>query len=311
MKIPPAFALLFLCLPARADPASTPPPVSVSASASPTEAPPARSGTPDRTAWLGVVSELLPPAVAAQLPPENGGGLLITHVVPGSPAAAAGLETNDVLVKFGPRAVGDPVQFAALVGSHAVGDAVALEYFRRGALRTATATLAESRQTPRADGEKEERSPSPIMAALHELLADFQKERGDRSGLGQAILRFQEKFRRALGNDPAQTGENSFLVMDADASFAACTPHGLYIATRDTGRLSLTALDPAGGKTFDGPFETPEEQAKAPENVRRRVLECIAAVKECLSSVAPPVLPPAPTPTPSPSPSPTPSPTPQ
>src|SRR5262245_10440635 len=71
------------------------------------------------------------------------GGALVQRVQPGSPAAKARLHRGDLIVAVDGRAVGDPSELAAVIGSHKPGETVVIGYVRHGAHRTARATLAQ------------------------------------------------------------------------------------------------------------------------------------------------------------------------
>jgi membrane-associated protease RseP (regulator of RpoE activity) len=50
--------------------------------------------------WFGVAVENLPPSIARQLKLKSNQGLMVTAVLPGSPAAKAGLQTDDILTEI-------------------------------------------------------------------------------------------------------------------------------------------------------------------------------------------------------------------
>jgi S1-C subfamily serine protease len=59
-----------------------------------------------RRAWLGVSVRDLDPTIAAQLGLDrNASGALVAGVIPGSPAAAAGIQTGDVIVAIAGQAI--------------------------------------------------------------------------------------------------------------------------------------------------------------------------------------------------------------
>lgn len=92
--------------------------------------------------WLGVSAEEISDELRAQLPIAEGTGLIVRTVVPESPAAKAGLQKNDVLVKFDDQLLTNPQQLRTLVGTKKDGDSVRLTFLRRGRETTADATLA-------------------------------------------------------------------------------------------------------------------------------------------------------------------------
>jgi membrane-associated protease RseP (regulator of RpoE activity) len=92
--------------------------------------------------WLGVVLNELSPAVASQLPVDPGTGLIVEHVTPDSPAAKAGLQKHDVLVRLGDQVLIAAKQFQTLVANRKPGDTVEIAFLRKGQRQTTTATIA-------------------------------------------------------------------------------------------------------------------------------------------------------------------------
>lgn len=76
---------------------------------------------------------------------QNGArGATVGQVNAGGPAAAAGLEPGDVIVKVDDRTVTDSDSLVTAIRSHNPGDSVTITYQRGGNTETATATLAAS-----------------------------------------------------------------------------------------------------------------------------------------------------------------------
>ena len=82
---------------------------------------------------LGLGVETLTPQLAERLGVESGGGVVVAQVVPGSPAARAGIRQGDVIADIGTRAVETANEFVDRVRDVAAGDAVALRLRRGGA----------------------------------------------------------------------------------------------------------------------------------------------------------------------------------
>lgn len=74
-------------------------------------------------------------------PPSQ--GLLVTRVVPGTPAAEAGIRPFDVLTKLEGRPLTEPVDFMRVMLDKRPGERVTLEVWSRGELRTVTLNLVD------------------------------------------------------------------------------------------------------------------------------------------------------------------------
>ncbi|WP_127127925.1 S1C family serine protease [Georgenia sp. SYP-B2076] len=96
-----------------------------------------------RRAWLGIggVTVALPPPLAERLGRRT--GLLASEVVPGSPAAYAGLYIGDIVIASGDVPVRTPQDLQRLMLGTAVGSRFPVTVFRRGALVDVVVTLAE------------------------------------------------------------------------------------------------------------------------------------------------------------------------
>ncbi len=122
MLLPLAAAMaLVMALPAGAQPANP-------GNMAP---PPAPAPSP---VWLGVAVGPVPEAVQAQLPEgiEKNQGLMIMQVMPGSPAAEAGLQRNDVLISYNGDKLFSPQDLVQRVRAAKPGDKATLELVRHG-----------------------------------------------------------------------------------------------------------------------------------------------------------------------------------
>jgi hypothetical protein len=102
--------------------------------------------------YLGVFAEPVGPALAAQLAAHlaEGAGVIVSEVLPDSPAALAGLQRFDVLVRFDGRQVADGEQLRSLIAQAVPDRDVALTIIRVAQPRTVNVTLR--RRTVPADG---------------------------------------------------------------------------------------------------------------------------------------------------------------
>ena len=116
----------------------------------------AGAATASARAWLGVVTQDLSGELRDGLDLHSDAGVLVSRVVPGSPADRAGLHPGDVIVRYNSRAVESPESLQRLVGDSHSGQDVALDVVRHGRQETLSATLA-----PRPEEQGVEGAPSP------------------------------------------------------------------------------------------------------------------------------------------------------
>src|SRR6202011_5193581 len=103
-------------------------------------APPAPPNPPDRhdkmprvpVTFLGVETSDVPHVVSEQLGLPKGFGLVVDYVVPDGPAAAAGVQQNDILKMFNDQILMEPGQLSKLVRSFPEGMTVTLTVLRKG-----------------------------------------------------------------------------------------------------------------------------------------------------------------------------------
>jgi S1-C subfamily serine protease len=133
-------------------------------------------------AYLGVSTAQLSPQDARDLNLPTAKGALVQQVVPGGPAAKAGLHAGntqtssglviggDLIVKVGNTQIAKPDDLAAAVSSHKPGDKVQIQYYRGTKLKTATVTLGNrpastggsSQQQGQGQGQQQPNFPFPV-----------------------------------------------------------------------------------------------------------------------------------------------------
>lgn len=110
--------------------------------------------------YLGVVPQEITRELAEAKDLESTRGIIIANVEDGTPAAKAGLEAGDVVVKFGGIDITDVPQFRRVVAGFGPDEAIEVNIIRDGSRKTLKATLAErpdavaqSEETPADDGQ--------------------------------------------------------------------------------------------------------------------------------------------------------------
>jgi serine protease Do len=82
--------------------------------------------------YLGVETSDVPRVVSEQLGLPKGFGLVVDYVVPDGPAAAAGVQQNDILRMLNDQILTEPDQLSKLVRSFSEGTTVTLTVLRKG-----------------------------------------------------------------------------------------------------------------------------------------------------------------------------------
>src|SRR5262245_1872859 len=93
--------------------------------------------------WLGVTIQKLTPEVGESLGVDPTHGALVSAVTPKSPAAKAGIEPGDVVLRYDGKAIDEHHGLPSLVAATPVGSTVALEIIRDGKPRTLDVTVAK------------------------------------------------------------------------------------------------------------------------------------------------------------------------
>ncbi|MBA3386827.1 MAG: PDZ domain-containing protein [Chthoniobacterales bacterium] len=135
--------------------------------------------------YLGVETSSVPTVVAEQLGLAQGFGLVVDYVVPDGPAAAAGLQSNDILKMLNDQILLEPDQLSKLVRSYPEGTGVTLTVLRKGAETKLNAKLGKREVTQRRG----------LMPGLEK-----RWQSGDNFGdLGPEFQQEMEEFGREMG----------------------------------------------------------------------------------------------------------------
>lgn len=94
--------------------------------------------------WLGVAMQELDETLARRLGLESLEGALVAGVVPDSPAARAGIEPGDVIVRFNGERITSPADLALAVARSRIGAKATVELIRDG--RTVAKTVTVGRR---------------------------------------------------------------------------------------------------------------------------------------------------------------------
>jgi serine protease Do len=94
--------------------------------------------------WLGVSLQPLSAELAQALGAPSGRGTVVARVLPGSPAEKAGLQPNDVILRYEDVVIEDLQHLQRLVLETPVDRAVTLKVLRKGKEVPISVTIAEA-----------------------------------------------------------------------------------------------------------------------------------------------------------------------
>src|SRR6266550_4914803 len=243
--------------------------------------------------FLGVDTSEVPGVLCDQLGLPKGFGLVVDYVVPDGPAAAAGVQQNDVLKMLNDQILTDPGQLSKLIRSYSEGTNVTLTVMRKGQEQKITVKLTKKEVPKRHAWMDNMRHMNHDwnfdlgdvgnMDDLKEQMSELKERLGDenRGMIHDAVVQAREEARRAT--DEARQNAERIRTITRDNGALQRTTIDLnkaqIVLSDDKGELRienkdgkklLTAKDPQGKLLFSGPVETNEELGKVPTEVRQR-----------------------------------------
>jgi serine protease Do len=241
--------------------------------------------------FLGVETSQLPTVVSEQLGLSKGLGLVVEYVVPDSPAAAAGIQQNDILKMLNDQILIEPNQLRKLLQTFSDGTEVTLTILRKGQEQKVTVKLIKKEMPQRHSwmpGDKHEwhwdfddvgdlgEQMQDLKEHLQEQLGDTQRNviRGSVMKAREAAKRAREDARRAAREIRILSQDNGALKATridlGKAQIVFSDEKGEMKLENVDGKKLLTAKDPQGKLIFSGPVDTKEDRDKMPADVRER-----------------------------------------
>jgi len=264
--------------------------------------------------FLGVETSEVPNVVSEQLGLAKGFGLVVDYVVPDGPAAAAGVQQNDIIKMLNDQILTEPDQLSKLVRSYSEGTTVTLTVLRKGQEQKITVKLTK-REVP----QRHEFGPGRhrhedfsfgdfgMNGDFKEQMENLKEQLGAQKGMiHDTVVKAREEAMRARDQAREQarraveearragrwnitTNEDGGLkttkIDIGKAQIVFSDDKGEMKLETVDGKKLLTAKDPQGKLLFSGPVETKEDLDKIPAEVRQRYDKL---QEEELRAVAPP-----------------------
>ena len=149
--------------------------------------------------WLGVLIQDVTAELAESFGMEKPRGALVSKVLDESPAAKGGIQTGDIIVRFGSKAIDHSSDLPPVVGTTQVGDVIAVELIRGGRTMSVELTIGALPEDP----EKLASAGIAVTSAVDEVLKisveDLSAEQREQFQVPQGGVMIQK-----IENGPAQ-----------------------------------------------------------------------------------------------------------
>jgi hypothetical protein len=208
--------------------------------------------------FLGVETSSVPRVVSEQLGLPKGFGLVVDYVVPDGPAAAAGVQQNDIIKMFNDQILVDPDQLSKLVRSYPEGTNVTLTILRKNAETKVTVKLGkkEVRQRDHDFGMFNMDDMNEKMQAMNEKMKDFKFDFNDANfgpNIRETVKNAQREAMRATAEARATAREQAQRARDEAQRTrdeaqrardeARRSAREMRLFSRDTGTMKSTTID--------------------------------------------------------------------
>jgi serine protease Do len=147
-----------------------------------------------RRAYLGVLIQPVTQPLAEQFGLKNRHGAIVAEVLPGGPAAKAGVHTGDVILEFAGHEVQSPGELQGLVEQSPIGQRQSLVILRDGKRATLDFTTAEmpanagvARSSPRGHGGGESSRFEKLGLQVETLTSELAEQLGVKVASGVVI----------------------------------------------------------------------------------------------------------------------------
>ncbi len=132
---------------------------------------------------IGVTIQNLNQDLAKSFGLDKAEGALVSSVEKDSPAAKAGLEPGDVILKFNGEAITESTQLPARVADVKPGSSAKLEIWRKGSTKEVTVTLGAVKDAKVASDESGAKPQGKLGLAVRPLTPEEQEQSGIKEGL--------------------------------------------------------------------------------------------------------------------------------
>ena len=238
------------------------------------------------TAFLGVVTSDVPEMLSEHLDLKAGEGIIVRSLMPDGPAAKAGIAVHDVITHVGDQLINSPEDLSKCIAAQKPGDKVNVEIIHKGkpskidiTLGSRPAGVASTEPMPMDQLNLEElpkEMAERVRKAIEGNLGGLDLQPGDDADaqipqMRDAMRQLKEQMKKALDDPKAMAGGGIQMQSGGAATFRMKDPMGSVEIKSNDGSKEVTIRDNADKVIWTGPWDTEQDKAAAPADVRKRV----------------------------------------
>jgi serine protease Do len=237
-----------------------------------------------KRAMLGLGGVPASETLSLHLGLDDGSGLTVYHVVPGSAAAKAGLETHDVLIELDGQDIGSQQNLRNAVLAHKPGDEITVKYIHKGKIEQKKIVLGERGDRPRVPRVPEinprgrhgafrnfpEADRKRIKERMHKHMERLQNQLNDNGGMQ---LDLHGLFDNGQKGDPENKGamRGTKFKFGSAASITMMDEDGSVTLKTIDGKKEVIVKDKKGKVVYEGPYQTDQDKSAVPDDIRDRL----------------------------------------
>lgn len=243
------------------------------------------------SAYLGLGSSQVPEVLAVHLGLKDGEGVLVRVLDPEGPATKAGFTVNDVITKIDETAVGSHADLTKQVSGKKPGDQISIDYIHEGKPGNRKVILGERADRAVAMGGGAAQPLDHLFEGMPEDQAKRIRETIERSLKGadglqgmlqqqgqaaapemdKAIQEMQKRVEKMLGGAGAGAVIPKQMNFMSESTIRLLDDKGSVELKSKDGGKEVHVLDKEGKETWSGPWDTEQDKAAAPADVRSRI----------------------------------------
>lgn len=241
------------------------------------------------SAYIGIGLDRVPPALVKHLGLDDNSCALVRIVDPNGPAAAAGMQENDIVLTVAGNPVRSHECLSQMMEKHKAGDEVKITFIHRGkeqeksiilGARAVDQIAADENADPVDPQQMLQGLPAEMRDALRKNLEALREEMAGAGGQAipldvQIIPQLQKRAEQLKQDaDPQQPAHGAPRVhFQMKSMLKMVDKEGNIEILRDGESVEAKVYDKQGELQWSGPFATPQDKAAVPPPIRERLNE--------------------------------------